>query len=215
MTFIPIGMEALIHKKPNRRKTFAKHCVKAYGLGTSPEHYRCWNLWVKSTCATRISGTVFHKHKYLTNPSVAPEDVVIDAANNLANALKNQMPQHLQSTSLQALAGIQDIFLQAAKSNQQHPGKKTPPVEMPLFKPRSTAPTEKHHLPPPRRSPRLTTKVTENGLIVACPTVAVAASPRPPPMLPRRFPRADPPPRVVPPRQFPPTPTVAPPRRSP
>ena len=47
MPFVPIGMETLIHEKPSRRRTYAEHCVKAYGLGTSPEHYRCWNLWAQ------------------------------------------------------------------------------------------------------------------------------------------------------------------------
>ena len=43
--FVPIGMEALIHDKPHRRKSFAQHCTKGYVLGTSTEHYRCWTVW--------------------------------------------------------------------------------------------------------------------------------------------------------------------------
>ena len=38
--FVPIGMESLVHEKPNRRKTFSAHCKKGYVLGTSFEHYR-------------------------------------------------------------------------------------------------------------------------------------------------------------------------------
>ena len=83
MPFVPIGMEMLIHKKPRWRKTFVKHCVKAYGLSTSPENYRCWDLWVREICATRVLGTVFHKHKSITNPTIMPEDAVMVAANNL------------------------------------------------------------------------------------------------------------------------------------
>jgi hypothetical protein len=37
--FIPISMEALVHNKPHKRRTYAKHCKKAFVLGTSPDHY--------------------------------------------------------------------------------------------------------------------------------------------------------------------------------
>ena len=33
--FVPIGMESLLHDKPNQRKTFDAHCRKGYVLGTS------------------------------------------------------------------------------------------------------------------------------------------------------------------------------------
>jgi hypothetical protein len=41
-SFVPIGMEALVHDKPHKHRIFAKHCSKAFMLGTSTEHYRCW-----------------------------------------------------------------------------------------------------------------------------------------------------------------------------
>ena len=68
--FVPIGMKYLGHDKPHRRKTFAEHCSKGYVLGTSFEHYRAWIIWMKDTRRTRVSTTVFHKHKYISNPSV-------------------------------------------------------------------------------------------------------------------------------------------------
>jgi hypothetical protein len=39
--FVPIGIEAMFHDKPHKRQTFAKHCSKAFVLGTSTEHYQC------------------------------------------------------------------------------------------------------------------------------------------------------------------------------
>ena len=57
--FVPIVMESMIHDKPSRRKTFAQHFSKGFVLGSSPENYRCWNLWTTSTKATRVSDTVF------------------------------------------------------------------------------------------------------------------------------------------------------------
>ena len=37
--FVTIGMESLVHDKPNRQKNFAAHCRKGYVLGTYFEHY--------------------------------------------------------------------------------------------------------------------------------------------------------------------------------
>ena len=50
--FIPIGMEALAHNKPHKRRTYAEHCKKAFVLGTSPDHYRCWKFWSTTMRAT-------------------------------------------------------------------------------------------------------------------------------------------------------------------
>ena len=38
-SFVPIGMEALVHDKPHKHCTYAKHCTKAFVLGTSTKHY--------------------------------------------------------------------------------------------------------------------------------------------------------------------------------
>jgi hypothetical protein len=37
--FIPINMEALVHDKPHKRRTYAEHCTKTFVLGTSTKHY--------------------------------------------------------------------------------------------------------------------------------------------------------------------------------
>eukprot|EP00804_Cyclotella_cryptica_P012520 CCRYP_017704-RB/>CCRYP_017704-RB protein AED:0.24 eAED:0.24 QI:0/0/0/1/0.5/0.33/3/0/909 len=60
--FVPIGMEALVHDKPHRRKTYAQHCSRGWIIGTSTEHYRCWKIWSPTTRSTRIAATVFFKH---------------------------------------------------------------------------------------------------------------------------------------------------------
>ena len=77
--FVPIGMESLVHDNPRQRKSFAKNYKKGYVLGTSFEHYRAWNIWMKTSRATIIQATVFQKHKYLSNPTVTPADVIIVA----------------------------------------------------------------------------------------------------------------------------------------
>ena len=101
--FVPIGMETLVHDKKNRRGTFAEHCSKGYVLGTGFEHYCAWKMWTKGTIATRISATVFHKHKYITNASVIPEDRVMATSGKLAAKLKGCMSTHLSKTALHQL----------------------------------------------------------------------------------------------------------------
>ena len=115
--FVPIGVESMAHDKPHRRKTFAQHCSKGWILGTSPEHYRAWYHWSKDTRTTRISATVFFKHKYITNPTVTPADAIVAAATNLASALQNNiLAQHLGKLNLNDLKRLQAILQEAAAS---------------------------------------------------------------------------------------------------
>ena len=87
--FVPIGMEALVNHQPHKHRLFAQHCRKVFVLGTSTKHYRCWKFWLVTMRGTHILGAAFFKHKYLTNPVVTPEDMVIEAAGALAQALNN------------------------------------------------------------------------------------------------------------------------------
>ncbi len=114
--FVPIGMEALVHDKPHMQRTYAEHCRKAFVLGTSTEHYQCWKFWSNNTRSTCVWGAAFFKHKYIINPAVTPEDLVIAVAANLLQALATNMPQHLRQrqSTIQALADQQDIFSHAA-----------------------------------------------------------------------------------------------------
>ena len=93
-------METLVQDKPKRRGAFAEHRSKFFSLGTAFEHYGSWIKYMKDTRAKRISATVFHKHKYIANPDITPEDRVIAAAGKLEDAHKVRMPPHLIGTIL-------------------------------------------------------------------------------------------------------------------
>eukprot|EP00804_Cyclotella_cryptica_P019039 CCRYP_014449-RA/>CCRYP_014449-RA protein AED:0.30 eAED:0.29 QI:0/0/0/0.75/0/0/4/0/637 len=115
LPFVRIGMEALVHNKPHRRKSFAQHCTKGWVLGTLPEHYRCWTIWTTKTRTTWISASVFFKHKYITMPMVTPADAIIAAAANLVHALQVNIPaQHLGATKLHDLKRLHGILHDAA-----------------------------------------------------------------------------------------------------
>ena len=122
--FVKIGMQSLVHDKPQRRRSFAQHCSKVRVLETSPEHYRCWKFWTKNTRTTRISGTMFFKHKYITNPTVTPEDTITAAAINLADSLRrNVKTQSIGKIKYADLKRLQAILAnsQARDSNPSQP----------------------------------------------------------------------------------------------
>ena len=108
--FVPIGMEAMVHEKPHKRRTFAQHCKKGYVLGTSFEHYRCQTIWMVDSHNRRTSGAVWFKHKYLTHPSITPADRITAAIGGLAKTLTTGVPPQLRDETLDKLKRLQDIL---------------------------------------------------------------------------------------------------------
>ena len=90
-SFVPVGMETLVHNKLKRCRTFAEHCSKGFILGTSFDHYRAWTMWMTDTRSTHVSATVYHKHKYPTTPTVTPADRVLAAVKKLSEEIKGRM----------------------------------------------------------------------------------------------------------------------------
>jgi hypothetical protein len=181
--FVPIGMEALVHNKPHTHQTYAEHCKKAFFLGTSTKHYWCWKFWSKETRATRISGAAFFKHKYLTNPSVTPEDLVITAAENLTQALETSIPQHLQVFTIQALKDLSEVF-----TDTSHKYSNDPTIHMPNAPP-SHPDWELTESPrvsptplgsPPPRVHTTPISLTETGVLPTCAPTSVQKSLFPP-----------------------------------
>ena len=90
-----LGCAVQIHEKPSKRWTWAVHSVDGWYLGTSPGHYRCYDVWVKGTGAVRSTNTVLFKHKHIKNPTVTPADAIVNAAKDLTAALKGDVPGSL------------------------------------------------------------------------------------------------------------------------
>ncbi len=140
-------MEAMVHDKPHKCRTFAKHCSKAFVLGTSTEHYQCWKFWTVSTRATRVSGTAFFKLKYLTNPSVTPEDQIIAAVARLTNAIQGTITANMCTSTLKLLGDLQSIFHDATKGYDTHQSK----AEVPTMR------VVQHYAPVSPRTPNINT----------------------------------------------------------
>ena len=84
---------------------------------------------MKDMRATRISATVFHKHKYITNPGVTPEYQVISTAGKLEAQIKGHMKNHINEMELYQLEQLWTILKQgwAHKDNEQQ----TPSITLP------------------------------------------------------------------------------------
>ena len=92
------------------------------------EHYHCQKVWTKETHNTRVSGAVWFKHKYLTNPSVTLEDQIVAAIGGIAKTLTTDIPPQLRDNTVDELRKLQDILqpklTSKANALSQHPHSK-------------------------------------------------------------------------------------------
>jgi hypothetical protein len=61
---------------------------------------------------------VFFKHQYITNPTISPESHVVAAAQQLATALKGNIPAGNETT--EALKKVSELFTKIAQAKQDH-----------------------------------------------------------------------------------------------
>ena len=89
--FAPVRCAIQMHIKPNKRWLWDTRSEPGFNLGTLMEHHRCFCVYITRT-QMRVSDTVFFKHQYITNPTISPESHVVAAAQQLATALKGNIP---------------------------------------------------------------------------------------------------------------------------
>ena len=97
-------------RKAQKCRTFEEHCGKGWVLGTSFKYYRAWTVWIKTTRSLRISATIFHKQKYISNPAVTPANQVLSAAGALDKLLTTNVSNYLTNTSLTQLERLGSIL---------------------------------------------------------------------------------------------------------
>ena len=169
--FLPIGMETLVHDKPRRKKTFSEHCSKGYVLGTSFEHYRAWEMWMTKSKDTRVSGKLFHKHKYITNHDVTPEDRVIAAMSELYQEISGrECKNRLSNTTLDQLTRLGEILKKRIEDGEEQDQKTQQSIVQTIR--RSARIAAGNGLPVPRK--------LSNPTVLFRPPAAAAAPPRVP-----------------------------------
>ena len=114
--FALIGCAIQTHVKPDNHLSWDTRSEPGFNLGTLMEHHCCFRVYVTRTRATRISNTVFFKHQYITNPTISPESHVVAAAQQLATALKGNIPAGNETA--EALTKVSDLFTKIAAAKQ-------------------------------------------------------------------------------------------------
>jgi hypothetical protein len=114
--FAPLGCTIQAHVKLEDRRTWDPRADAGFSLGTSIQHHQCFWVYITKTLATRISDTVSFKHQYITNLMVSAESHVLLAAQQLATALKGNIPAGNETA--EALKKVSKLFkkLAAAKN---------------------------------------------------------------------------------------------------
>jgi hypothetical protein len=77
-------------------------------------HYRCQNVYISATASERIVDTLeFFPHNF-PMPQLSSTDILIMAANDMSNALKNPHPEvpflHIGDDTIAALTTLAEIF---------------------------------------------------------------------------------------------------------
>ena len=89
--------------------------LKTGSNSSTPEHYRCWNLSTTRTKSTRVSGTIFLKHNYITDPETTPVYAIISAANQITETICTHTPINMCEEDLEALQCLETIFSMEAR----------------------------------------------------------------------------------------------------
>jgi hypothetical protein len=115
-----MGCAVKIHKRSEKRGSWAFNLIDRWYLRTSPEHYLCHVIYVKKTRSEWISDMVHFKHKYITQLTLTPEDTIVKALNDLTNALK-QKRNNKGIVGYEALQRIDKILSNIPLTEQQVP----------------------------------------------------------------------------------------------
>jgi hypothetical protein len=134
----PPGTKVLVYDNPEKRRTWAAHGVDGWYIGSAPEHYRCYKVYIPKTRAERTAHTVeFFPHECPV-PKTSSADAATDAARALADALANPAPaapfaRHgdAQMQAINELARIFTNTVQAAPSTTANAPAHSPRVAVP------------------------------------------------------------------------------------
>jgi hypothetical protein len=116
----PMGCEAQVHEKTDKRRTWAYHLVDGWYLFTSPEHYHAYDCHIKHTKSKQLSNTVQFQHIPITNHCITHIDKVIHA---LADCFKAIQGMTDKARTSQAAQDLQHIIDSTQTHIQAHPNK--------------------------------------------------------------------------------------------
>ena len=85
----PPGTKIVLHKKPDKRSSFAFHGLDICYIGPSLEHYICVKCYIPSMNGIRDADTVQFFPKNILMPATTTIDYLNQAATNILAILQN------------------------------------------------------------------------------------------------------------------------------
>ncbi len=95
------------------QELWAPHTASGFYVGNAWDHYWCHEIYITNTHHTRVCNMVFFKHKYLTMPTITPADALIQANDDLTDAISGVIP--LPNMTRDAVDQLMLIFKQQAE----------------------------------------------------------------------------------------------------
>ena len=83
-----MGCDVQVHKKKDKRGTWAYHSVCGWYLATSHENYCTHLCHIKTTNRERLTNTAQFRHKSITKPTITPAEKIMAAIADCAKAIK-------------------------------------------------------------------------------------------------------------------------------
>eukprot|EP00804_Cyclotella_cryptica_P018370 CCRYP_015487-RA/>CCRYP_015487-RA protein AED:0.13 eAED:0.11 QI:0/0/0/1/0/0.5/2/0/1281 len=148
MPLAPMGCAVQFHIKPNRRRSWGEHASDGWYLRASPEHYRTHVIFVKATRKTRVSDTVYFKHKYLTQPTLTQADAIVQAYRDLIHAIQGSSKTNSQ-VHIEALQKMHQVLEPQHNIVVETPHAPPPRVQQPTTNMQHPPRVHKHMTPQP------------------------------------------------------------------
>jgi hypothetical protein len=92
--FAPLGCKVEAYLYPGISEMWAPHTASGYYISNSHKHYRCHEIYIPDTRSNHICDSVFFKHKFLTMLTIAPDIILILAADKLIDAIAGVVPKN-------------------------------------------------------------------------------------------------------------------------
>ncbi|KAL7482587.1 hypothetical protein ACHAW6_008258 [Cyclotella cf. meneghiniana] len=146
----PQGCTVQTFNSLSTRKAWEERSQDAWHLGTSMEHYRTYQEYIKATQAVQNCDTSFFKHHYITRPKITKADIVTNAANKLIDVIKDSLASAHSASDVDALDRLAKIFLKASKQVSNKELEEQHIVTTPRADKNTPTPRVEHIEPTPR-----------------------------------------------------------------
>ena len=98
----PLVWAIQLYVKPNRRNLWYEHSTSGYYVDTFDWNYRCHSIGVGETKSEIVTDTLFFKHKYITQPNLTPEDVLVKSLQDFNHEI-NGTTNHKGNKKMESL----------------------------------------------------------------------------------------------------------------